>query len=1055
MSKTIPSPSGYPLLGNVLEIDPENPTQSLARLAAIHGPIFRLRLPAERILVGNYACAEGLFDEKRFQKAVTGPLEQVRNAAHDGLFTAYPDEPNWAIAHRTLMPAFGPLPIRSMFGEMQDIASQMVLKWARFGPEHPIDASGDFTRLTLDSIALCAMGTRFNSFYHDDMHPFVDAMVGTLSQSFIRSRRPPMTSFLFRKQDERYNLDIELMKNTSKQLLADRRKHPVEKQDLLNAMINNVDSKTGQKLDDDSIINNMITFLIAGHETTSGMLSFLFYELLESPEAYSKAEEEVNRVCGKDAITVDHMGQLPYLEGCLKETLRLHPTAPAFTVEAKSDQDLNGYAIKKGEQIVIMLARLHRDPDVYGADAESFRPSRMMGESLEKLPANAWKPFGNGVRGCIGRPFAWQEALLTVATLLQVFKFSKHQPNYNLKIKTALTIKPADFFIRATVKDPDFLEQAGVGFTKADMKSGQETSQKAGEPVDDKNWTNFTVVYGTNTGTCEALAQALVDAAPDNGFRATAHTMDSIAGTLPISPLVIITPSYEGEPPDNGAHFVEWLKSADIEQLKPASYAVFGVGNKQWRATYQKIPTLVNDTFKAAGAKQLTKRYAADVAEGNIFDSFDAWLHDDFWPALRQATGQKTDPGAGSSGVKELKITIDTNLRSEHLRSDVRLGEVCDTRLLTSPGAPRKRHIAIRLPTGTEYRAGDYLAVLPINPPEVVRRVMTRYKMPWDAVMKIDPSISTALPTNVSLPVQSVLASMVELNLPATRRAITSVIESIPDFKLADELTQKSRDEEFLKSNPSLIDILEEYTSATFSLGQFLAIMPPMRLRQYSISSSPLADPNICTLTYSVVDAPSRSKANKYGHRFLGVATTYLERLSVGDQVHVGLRPSRAGFHLPNDDSKPIIMACAGTGLAPFYAFAAERAIKKAGGIKTGPALLFYGCNHPGEDDMYKEEFEKWEEQGVISVRRAYTHAPEASEGCKYVQDRIWHDRKDAIDFFKKDAELYICGAGYVGSGVEDAMARIRMEYKGVDRETADAWVKSTKGERFWADIFS
>ena len=252
-----------------------------------------------------------------------------------------------------------------------------------------------------------------------------------------------------------------------------------------------------------------------------------------------------------------------------------------------------------------------------------------------------------------------------------------------------------------------------------------------------------------------------------------------------------------------------------------------------------------------------------------------------------------------------------------------------------------------------------------------------------------------------------------------------------------------------------MLDILEEYPTATFSLGQFLASMTPMRLRQYSISSSPLADPNICTLTYSVIDAPSKSKANKNGHRFLGVATTYLERLSVGDQVHVGLRPSRAGFHLPNDDSKPIIMACAGTGLAPFYAFAAERAIKKVGGIKVGPALLFYGCNRPDEDDMYKEEFDKWEKQGVISVRRAYTFTPEASEGCKFVQDRIWHDRKDAIEFFQKDAELYICGAGYVGSGVEDAMARIRMEQKGVDRKTADEWVKSTKGERFWADIFS
>jgi cytochrome P450/NADPH-cytochrome P450 reductase len=120
-------------------------------------------------------------------------------------------------------------------------------------------------------------------------------------------------------------------------------------------------------------------------------LSFLFYELLESPEAYSKAEQEVEQVCGKEPITVEHMGKLPYIEACLRETLRLHPTAPSFTVEAKIDQDLDGYSVRKGERVTILLARLHRDPGVYGADAESFRPSRMQGEAFENLPSNAWK----------------------------------------------------------------------------------------------------------------------------------------------------------------------------------------------------------------------------------------------------------------------------------------------------------------------------------------------------------------------------------------------------------------------------------------------------------------------------------------------------------------------------------------------------------------------------------------------------------------------------------------------------------------------------------------
>lgn len=83
-------------------------------------------MPKERLWATNYAVASELFDEKRFQKAVTGPLEQVRNLTGDGLFTAYQGEPAWQLAHRLLMPAFGPLPIKSMFPEMQDIVNQMV-----------------------------------------------------------------------------------------------------------------------------------------------------------------------------------------------------------------------------------------------------------------------------------------------------------------------------------------------------------------------------------------------------------------------------------------------------------------------------------------------------------------------------------------------------------------------------------------------------------------------------------------------------------------------------------------------------------------------------------------------------------------------------------------------------------------------------------------------------------------------------------------------------------------------------------------------------------------
>jgi cytochrome P450/NADPH-cytochrome P450 reductase len=278
-------------------------------------------------------------------------------------------------------------------------------------------------------------------------------------------------------------------------------------------------------------------------------------------------------------------------------------------------------------------------------------------------------------------------------------------------------------------------------------------------------------------------------------------------------------------------------------------------------------------------------------------------------------------------------------------------------------------------------------------------------------------------------------------------------VESIPEEKLAQELEERAAQEDFQKSNVTLLDLLEDYPSATFSLGMFLASLPPMRVRQYSISSSPLASESECTLTYSVIDAPSRG--SRQGHRFLGVASTYMEHLKIGDRLHVSLRPSRAGFHLPTDDRVPIIMACAGTGLAPFRAFVAERALKKAGGIDVGPALLFFGCNSPDDDDIYRDEFDEWETQGVVQVRRAYTFRPESSKNCKFVQDRIWEDREDTANFFRMGAQVYICGADVVGSGIEQVIARIRAENTGEDEETASKWVQDLKGVRYWADIFT
>ena len=148
---------------------------------------------------------------------------------------------------------------------MHEIATQLVLKWARFGPENRINASEDFTRLTLDSIAFCTMETRFNSFYHEELHPFVIAMQSFLLESGRRSLRPSFMKPLMRGSNKNYFEDIEVMRKTALDIVDENRAHPKNKKSLVNSMINGVDPKTGEKMTDESIADNMITFLIAGN----------------------------------------------------------------------------------------------------------------------------------------------------------------------------------------------------------------------------------------------------------------------------------------------------------------------------------------------------------------------------------------------------------------------------------------------------------------------------------------------------------------------------------------------------------------------------------------------------------------------------------------------------------------------------------------------------------------------------------------------------------------------------------------------------------------------
>lgn len=154
----------------------------------------------------------------------------------------------------------------------------------------------------------------------------------------------------------------------------------------------------------------------------------------------------MDEIVGTAPLELQHLSKLTYIDACIKETLRMTSPIGAFVVHPKEDTLIGGkYFVAKDTFIQANLRGLHYDRDVWGDDVSEFKPERMLDGGFQALPPNSWKPFGNGMRACIGRAFAEQEMIMNVALVLQRFQLELADPTYELKLKSTMTIKPYEF----------------------------------------------------------------------------------------------------------------------------------------------------------------------------------------------------------------------------------------------------------------------------------------------------------------------------------------------------------------------------------------------------------------------------------------------------------------------------------------------------------------------------------------------------------------------------------------------------------------------------------
>jgi cytochrome P450/NADPH-cytochrome P450 reductase len=644
--------------------------------------------------------------------------------------------------------------------------------------------------------------------------------------------------------------------------------------------------------------------------------------------------------------------------------------------------------------------------------------------------------------------------------------------DYKLETKQTLTIKPANFIIRVRMRAgrSTTAPLAGPRPAAAADPAAAPRPVAAPAPAADGHQTALLVLFGSNLGTAEGLAHQIADEARARGFVATVGPLDEHVGALPKEgAVIVVTASYNGQPPDNAAKFCQWLSDPSLppDAFAGVEYSVFGCGNRDWAATYQAIPTLIDAELAKHGAKRSYRRGEGD-ARGDFDGDYSAW-HAGLFPSLaaalhlpeRVVEAQAPGPRFSLSFINKLAASPIVRSYSA-VAMTVRANRELQRRDCERPSERSTRHLEIALPPGLAYSAGDHLGIVPRNGVDMIRRVLLRFRLDPSLYVTITPNanFATHLPINEPVPLLGVLANRIELQDVATRAQLAALAAHAEDAAerhtlLApagdDEASRARYREQVFAMRKSVLDLLDEFPSCRLPFETFLDLMAPLRPRYYSISSSPLAAADTCSITVGVLDAPALSGDGA----FRGVCSNYLAAQPADATLYGFIRKPTIPFHPPENPHAPMIMVGPGTGVAPFRGFLQERAALKKNGVPVGPSLLFFGCRDPLQDFLYEDEMREFEAAGVTRLLCAFSREPGRPK--TYVQQAIAENGEAVWQLLQQEGIVFVCGeASRMAPEVRQAFTDLFGARTGAGVSDAKAWLAGlVASQRYLEDIWA
>lgn len=434
--KTVPGPRSLNPLKATFAFQ-KRPLPFLSELQKQYGDIAQFRLFIWPIMFISHpdSIKHVLQDNHRNYDKDVHAFQVVRPLVGNGLVTVVGGN-DWLRQRRLVQPAFHHRRIAALGALMTDTTNVMLQQWDNYAREQQVfDIAAEMTNLTLQIVS--------KSLFNVDVSAKTDSFCQAFSQvntfliEYFYMPFPPL--FIHTLRNRRFWSAIETMDAIVYEIIRNRRQQQEDESDLLSILLAATD-ENGQKMNDKQLRDEIMTLLLAGHETVASTLAWTWYLLAQHPEAEECLYAELDQILAGRRPTVEDLPRLNYTRMILEEVMRLYPPVWQLMRRAIQDDEIGGFHISANSYLLWSPYVSHRHPDFW-EKPEQFYPEHFSTERSAKRLRHAYMPFSSGPRMCIGNVFAMTEAQLILATIAQQYRVSL-TPGHSVELEPRLSLRP-------------------------------------------------------------------------------------------------------------------------------------------------------------------------------------------------------------------------------------------------------------------------------------------------------------------------------------------------------------------------------------------------------------------------------------------------------------------------------------------------------------------------------------------------------------------------------------------------------------------------------------